>query len=84
MKLPKGVYIAGGELTFVQSHDSMDENPQELRVSIEDAGAGLFPVISTSRWSMDSVDELIAVLKVAEEFIRKMEEHGYREGEENE
>ena len=60
----------------------MDENPQELRVSIEDAGAGLFPVISTSRWSMDSADELIAVLKVAEEFIKRMEEYGYQGGEE--
>ena len=82
MKLPKGVYIAGGELIFVQSCDSMDENPQELRVSIEDAGAGLFPVISTSRWSMDSADELIAVLKVIEEFIKKMGEHGYQGGKE--
>ena len=82
MKLPKGVYIAGGELIFMQPYDSMDENPQELRISIEDAGGGLFFAVSTSRWSMDSVDELIAVLKVAEEFIRKMEEYGYQGGEE--
>ena len=60
----------------------MDENPQELRVSIEDAGAGLFPVISTSRWSMDSADELIAVLKVVEDFIKKMKGYGHQGDEE--
>ena len=84
MKLPKGVYIVGGELAFVQSHDSMDENPQELRVNIEDAGAGLFFAISTDRWSVDSASEFMAVLEIVEEFIKKMEEYGYQEGEEDE
>ena len=80
-KLPNGAYISEGELVFVQSPDSMNPNPQELRVHIDDAGGGLFFAITTDRWSVDSADEFLALLRVVGEFIKKMKQYGYQEEE---
>lgn len=52
------------QVTYTQDNDSCDTNsfPQQLKVSTDDAGGGKFIVISTERWAIDSIDELIEIL----------------------
>ena len=66
-KLNKRGEIAISEVsvTYVQDADSNspDDEVQELIVARENAGGGDYITISTTRWSINDVDELIAVLE---------------------
>lgn len=60
--------IFEGMLRYTQDEDSCDETGvggQMLEVRAHDAGAGKYLVIETQRWAMDSIDELVEILKDA-------------------
>ncbi|MFZ4617714.1 MAG: hypothetical protein ACOYM2_16145 [Rectinemataceae bacterium] len=60
--------IFEGMLRYTQDEDSCDETgvgSQTLEVRTHDAGAGKYLVIETQRWAMDSIDELVEVLRDA-------------------
>lgn len=60
--------IFEGMLLYTQDEDSCDETgigSQNLEVRTHDAGAGKYLVIQTQRWAMDSIDELVEILKDA-------------------
>jgi len=66
-EMPAGVEMEGVSITFSQENDSCDTNDagQEIVVRSVDAGAGLYAVIETNRWSLDPEDTvwLAAVVK---------------------
>lgn len=50
---------------YVQDGDGCDpihDNVQELRISTQDAGGGMYYVIETKRWAFDDIDEMIDIL----------------------
>lgn len=66
--LPEGEEIALYELeaTYIQEKDCMDDNEepyQELKIKIQDEGAGNFMVISTKRWAIENADDLSEIIK---------------------
>ena len=53
-------------LIFSQNGDSNQtepDNAQEITIETENAGAGDYYIISTTRWAFDSVDDLVKLLK---------------------
>lgn len=49
-------------IKYIQKDDISDDF-QELEVFMDSSGVGYYPVISTKRWSMDKIEDLIAILK---------------------
>jgi len=49
-------------ITYSQECDESSDNFQELKVFMEDNGAGKYMVFQTERWAIDSIDELIEIL----------------------
>lgn len=47
---------------YTQEADSNSDGLQFLEVSTEDAGAGVYYVLKTERWSFDDPQELIDIL----------------------
>lgn len=48
---------------FTQDGDDSDATPQTLTVEATDAGGGHFLSLSTERWSIDSPEDLEALLR---------------------
>ena len=65
MKLPKGVELFGGTVVFTQDIDSNgpDDPCQVLTVRVEDASRGMYMVIETTRWALDTPADLTALLQ---------------------
>lgn len=64
-KLPPGAITLGEcVVTYSQEPDSCgpQEEYQHLKLSTDDAGGGKFIVMETTRWAINSIDELVAVL----------------------
>lgn len=51
--------------TYSQQADSMayQQTEQYLEIKTEDAGGGMYYIISTERWAVGDLDELIETLK---------------------
>ena len=56
------IIIDPPRVKYVQKDDISDDF-QELEVSMNSSGVGYYPVISTKRWSMDKIEDLIAILE---------------------
>lgn len=64
MKPPIDSYIATFSVTLAQDADSCDSgDDQILEIKFEDAGGGLFPIISTKRWAMDDPRDLARFIR---------------------
>ena len=65
MSLPKTISVQKVEKEFYQDSDSCDSSDlgQTLNVWTEDSGAGKYLCISTERWAIDDIDELVAILQ---------------------
>ena len=50
-------------IKYNQQDDLSGDELQTITVQTQDIGGGNYFVISTERWSFDSIDELILVLK---------------------
>jgi hypothetical protein len=50
-------------VVYTQECDESSNDIQELRVFMEDNGAGKYIVFETERWAIDNIDELIEILK---------------------
>lgn len=51
---------------YTQLADEADESgngDQMFTISTEDAGAGIYYVVSTQRWAIDEIDDLIHILQ---------------------
>lgn len=57
------VGISEMKITYCQMDDQDRDEYQELEVSTDDNGAGMYYVIKTERWAIDRIDELVSVLK---------------------
>jgi hypothetical protein len=57
------IIIDPPKIKYVQRDDLSSEDFQELEVSMDSSGVGYYPVISTKRWSIDKIEDLIAILK---------------------
>lgn len=51
------------EHVYTQEADSLSNLPQQITITQEDGGAGLYYSISTERWSFDKIEELIALIE---------------------
>jgi len=51
------------KIKYVQQDDLTSDDFQELEISMDSSGVGYYPVISTKRWSMDKIEDLIAILE---------------------
>ena len=51
-------------ITYSQEEDGCDESNkfQELKIFINDAGAGKYIVFETERWAIDNIEELVEIL----------------------
>lgn len=60
-KLPR---LVGASFRYVQDADACSDHQleQTLDVSLADGGAGAYFVLSTSRWAIDSIDDIAALL----------------------
>jgi len=47
---------------YMQVDDKHSDDFQKLTISTDDNGAGAYIVISTERWGIDSIDDLINTL----------------------
>lgn len=52
-------------MQFTQNGDSNDGEFQMLDIKIEDAGAGKFFVLETTRWAFDEPKDLLKLLEKA-------------------
>jgi hypothetical protein len=49
-------------ITYSQECDESSNNIQELKIFMEDNGAGKYIVFETQRWAIDNIDELVEIL----------------------
>lgn len=56
------IILHSATFIFSQEGDCNEDDLQELRVSLEEGGAGPFITISTGRWAFDCGSELIDLL----------------------
>ena len=56
-----------------QKQDDMsdDELDQRLRIELVDAGAGEYPVLSSTRWAFDSGDDLRKLATIVDEMMAR-------------
>ncbi len=50
------------KVTYTQECDESSQDIQELKVFMEDNGAGKYIVFETERWAIDNIDELVEIL----------------------
>lgn len=52
------------EATYTQDPDGMQDGnlKQQIKISTEDCGGGIYYVISTERWAFDSVEDLVELI----------------------
>lgn len=63
---PEGeeIVITQAKLTYTQESDTnSSEGHLDLNIQLEEAGGGYYYVLSTERWAINDVDELINVLE---------------------
>ena len=63
---PEGeeIVITQVKLTYTQESDTnSSEGYQDLNLQLEESNGGHYFVLSTERWAIDNIDELINVLK---------------------
>jgi len=66
--------LSSVKLTFTQDDDSYQSTRkgyQQLDITLDNAGGGLFYAIKTERWSFDDIDELINLLKRVQPLLSK-------------
>jgi hypothetical protein len=49
-------------VVYTQECDESSNNIQELKIFMEDNGAGKYIVFETERWAIDNIDELVEIL----------------------
>jgi hypothetical protein len=55
---------------YTQDADSCsNETCQELELKTDDAGGGMYYVLSTKRWAFESVDEIVGII---EDFLKRV------------
>ena len=56
---------------YTQEADSScsNETCQELELKTDDAGGGMYYVLSTKRWAFESVDEIVGII---EDFLKRV------------
>lgn len=50
---------------YMQEADCCDTEPQVLQIQQQDGGGGPYWVLTTERWAIDSIAELVALLRSA-------------------
>ena len=67
IQLPDNIEFGDVNILLIQDQDSCcnNQNLQELKISLLDAGAGHYIVLKTSRWAIDpeDIDKLCVCLK---------------------
>lgn len=66
----RGVSLDEVSASYFQSGDGIDNTDQSLVIKTQNAGDGVYYVIETKRWAVDSFDELIEIIKDFKSRIR--------------
>ena len=73
MNLPIAVKVEQVSIKFFQPKDDLEQSEndvQSITISTEDAGAGIYYIISTERWAISDIEELTQLLEAFEKIIK--------------
>jgi hypothetical protein len=69
-KINDSIELFSISAVYTQDADSCsNETCQELELKTDDAGGGMYYVLSTKRWAFESVDEIVGII---EDFLKRV------------
>lgn len=68
--------LHAASIAWLQAADSCDSSgcPQRFRAEIEDAGVGIYVVVSTERWALNDEAEIDRLAEALKAFLRQAPE----------